>query len=341
MAFKVSNETKVGALTAITITLFILGFNFLKGKNPLKEAKFLYAKFESSEGLVPSNPVVIKGLTVGKVYATAPADEQMSAVLVTIKLTESISIPSNSIAQIRSNPLGTPSIEISRGDATTYLQPGDTIISHSTPGFFGSIFDKLGPTQKAMDKLLTSLDSVAAKLSKTLSPSTQANMQEVVANLANASGELTKTLASVNAMLDQQSGTIAKTAHNLEDLSTTLASNKDKITAIADNLNTTSKNFSQLDLQKTLDELHTTMQSLQTTLAKLNSTEGTAGAIINDKQLYNNMNSTINSLNLVLQDLRLHPKRYVNVSVFGKKDKSEPLMKPLIEDSVTLEQKKN
>lgn len=341
MAFKVSNETKVGALTAITITLFILGFNFLKGKNPLKKSKYLYAKFESSEGLVPSNPVIIKGLTVGKVFATAPADEYMSAVLVTIRLTEEVNVPVNSVAQIKSNPLGTPSIEIVRGDAKTYLQPGDTLLSLSTPGFFGSIFDKLGPTQKAMDKLLTSLDSVAGKISKTITPAAQANIQEVVANLAKATAELNVTIASVNALLDEQTGSITKTANHLEAVSSTMADNKDKITTITDNLSKTSQKLSELDLQKALDELSATMQSLQATLAKLNSTDGTMGALLNDKKLYNNLNSTINSTNLLMQDLRLNPKRYVNVSVFGKKNKTEPLMKPLQEDSVTMEQKKN
>lgn len=341
MAFKVSNETKVGALTAITITLFILGFNFLKGKNPLKKAKYLYAKFESSEGLVPSNPVVIKGLTIGKVYATSPADESMSAVLVTIRMTEEVNVPVNSVAQIKSNPLGTPSIEIVRGDAKTFLQPGDTLLSVSTPGFFGSIFDKLGPTQKAMDKLLTSLDSVAGKISKTITPAAQANVQEVLSNLAKATAELNTTIKSVNALMDEQNGAITKTAKNLETVSTTLADNKDKITTITDNLAKTSQKLAELDLQKTLDELAATMQSLQATLAKLNSSDGTMGALLNDKKLYDNLNSTVNSMNILLQDLRLNPKRYVNVSVFGKKNKTEPLMKPLAEDSVTQEQKKN
>jgi phospholipid/cholesterol/gamma-HCH transport system substrate-binding protein len=245
------------------------------------------------------------------------------------------------VAQIKGNPLGTPSIEIVRGDAKTYLQPGDTLLSLSAPGFFGSIFDKLGPTQKAMDKLLSSLDSVAGKIGKTITPAAQANVQEVLANLAKASAQLNTTIASLNLLLDEQNGAISKTAKNLEAVSSTLADNKDKITTITDNLSKTSQKLADLDLQKTLDELAATMHSLQATLAKLNNTDGTVGALLNDKKVYDNLNSTINSMNLLMQDLRLHPKRYVSVSVFGKKDKTEPLMKPLAEDSATKEQKKN
>jgi phospholipid/cholesterol/gamma-HCH transport system substrate-binding protein len=338
MAFKVSNETKVGALTAVTITLFILGFNFLSGKNPLKRTNYLLARFEASEGLLPSNPVYMKGFQIGRVYEIVAGDDELNSVLVTIALTENIKIPVNSIAQIKSNPLGTPAVEIVKGDARTFLQKGDTLKTMSTPGFFGSIFDKLGPTQKALDNLLTSLDAVADKLNATLTPGLQGNIQDVVANLAKASGELTTALKAVNAMLGKESGSLAKTASNLEAVTANLANNKDNINAIASNLAVTTKKLNELDLQKVMNELDGTLQSIKTTVAQLNSREGTMGALLHERKLYDNLNSSVNSLNLLLQDLRLHPKRYVNVSVFGKKDKSQPLMKPMREDSVTQEQ---
>jgi phospholipid/cholesterol/gamma-HCH transport system substrate-binding protein len=341
MAFKISNETKVGALTVITVTLFILGFNFLKGKNPLKRAQYYYARFDAIEGLVPSNPVIMNGLAIGNVYATEPGDEELNSVLVTIRLTQPIKIPKNSIASIKGNPLGTPAIEIVKGDAKTFLQTGDTIPSASTPGFFGSIFDKLGPTQKALDKLLTSLDSVAGKVNRTITSREQENIRNAIANLSKVSEQLTLTIASVNGMLDAQNGTLSKSAHNLEQVTGTLAANKDKITTIADNLSATSQKLRDLDLAKAIEELTSTLEYTKETLNKVNSKDGTVGMLLNDKKLYDNINYTINSLNLLMQDLRLHPKRYVNVSVFGKKDKTEPLMKPMATDSATMEQRKN
>ena len=116
---------------------------------------------------------------------------------------------------------------------------------------------------------------------------------------------------------------------------------KTKLPAITQNLETTTKNLSQLDLDKTLKTVNETLASLKSTIAKANSNDGTIGMLLNDKKMYNNLTSTVNSLNLLLQDLRLSPKRYVNVSVFGKKNKSEPLMKPMAEDSITQEQRKN
>ncbi len=341
MALKVSNETKVGALTAITITLFILGFNFLKGKSFLKRNDYYYARFQSIEGLLPSNPVVINGLTVGNVYTTTPGDEELNTVLVTIRLTEKIKVPKNSVAQIKSNPLGTPAIEITKGDSKTYLEPGDTLISVSSSGFFGSIFDKLGPTQRSIDRVLNSIDSIASKVNKTITPGVQADVQQTMVHLHEVSEKLGVTVDALNTLLNDENGSLAKTLRNLESVSSTLAANKEKISTITDNVAVATQKFRELDLQKVIDELQGTIAALKATLEKLNTTDNSMGALLNDKKMYNNLNSTLNSTNILLQDIRLHPKRYVHVSMFGKKDKSEPLMKPLAEDSVSLEQHKN
>jgi phospholipid/cholesterol/gamma-HCH transport system substrate-binding protein len=340
MPFKISNETKIGALTAITITLFILGFNFLKGKSPLKKARYVYARFHSIEGLVASNSVIMNGLTVGNVYATSPGDEELNSVVVTIRLTEAIKIPINSIAQIKSNPLGAPAIEIVKGDARTFVSPGDTLATIETPGLFGSIFDKLAPTQKALDKLLISLDSIAAKVNTTLTPGVQDDLKVAMQNLRSVSGELNGTMAGVNKLVSAN-GSLAKTLDNANDFSASLVDNKQKIGNIASNLEAGSAKLAELDLKATVDQLNLSVASLKATLEKLNDPGNTAGALLNDRRMYDNLNSSINSLNLLLQDLRLHPKRYVQVSVFGKKDKSEPLMKPMAEDSATREQFKN
>jgi phospholipid/cholesterol/gamma-HCH transport system substrate-binding protein len=104
-------------------------------------------------------------------------------------------------------------------------------------------------------------------------------------------------------------------------------------------LEATTEHLSKIDFDKTMANLDQAINSLDNILAKANDPSGSIGALLNDKKLYNNLNSTVNSLNILMQDIRLNPKRYVNISVFGGKSKSEPLMRPLAEDSITLEQK--
>jgi phospholipid/cholesterol/gamma-HCH transport system substrate-binding protein len=340
MAFQVSNETKVGVLTTLSITLLILGFNFLKGNNPMKKSQYLYAKFPAIEGLVEANPVICNGLVIGNVYKTEPADELMSAILVTIRITENVKIPTDSRAVIKGNLLGTPAVEINKGVATTYLNKGDTIFTIPASGFMSEVLDQLGPTQQKLNNALGGLDTLLNNANNVLDAQSQQNLRQTIAQLSLITGNLAKTTASLNTLMAQQNNAITSAIANLEATSKQVKDGTAALPDIMQNMDKFSKNLSESDIKKLMNDLNGTIASLNTTLAKLNQKDNSIGALMNDKKLYDNLASTTNSLNLLLQDLRLHPKRYVNVSVFGKKDKSDPLMKPMAEDSVTQEQKK-
>ena len=341
MAFNVSNETKVGALTAIAITLLILGFSFLKGNNPMKSSQYIYAKFNSIEGLVVANPVICNGLVIGSVYKTEPADEFLNNILVTIRLTEKLQLPIDSRATIKGNLLSTPAVEIIKGTSKKFLQKGDTIATELASGFMSEVLGQLGPTQAKLNVALSDLDTLLTGVNNTLDAHTQFNLRKTIASLADISANLVQTTKALSEMIARHDNAINNTMANLELTSGNLNEGTKNLPAISQNLEKVSQQLSDADIQKMIAGLDATVHSLQTTLEKLNSNTGTAGALMNDRKLYENLTSTTNSLNLLLQDLRLHPKRYVNVSVFGKKDKSQPLMKPMAEDSLTQEQYKN
>ena len=342
MAFKISNETKVGALTAIAITLLILGFNFLKGKTVFKSGHYLNAKFATIDGLLPAHPVQMNGYTIGSVYTTTPTNKELDSIIVTIKLNADLNIPANSVATIKGNPLGTPSMVIVKGDANFFLKNDDTIRTIPPGGFLAGLTDKVDPTLAKINIALGTIDTVMRNFNSILDPTAKGNLQQVLANFNTASANLVQTTASLNGLLNAQTGSISKTMHNLQDFSQTLSDSKERISGTLQNLETTTANLSKMDLDKTVQQLNATIAQLQTAIKKLDNTDNTVGALLNDKKLYNNLTSTVNSLNLLMQDLRLNPKRYVNISVFGgKKGKGDPLMKPLAEDSLTQEQFKN
>ncbi len=338
MAFQVSNETKVGALTAISITILILGFNFLKGNNPMKKSQYLFAKFSTVEGLVVANPVICNGLVIGNVYKTEPADELMSSILVTIRITEDVKIPTDSRAIIKGNLLGTPAVEISKGKATTYFNKGDTIPTTPASGFMSEVLDQLGPTQQKLNSALGSIDTLLSHTSQMLDARTQSNIQQSIAQLTLITANLAEATAALNKLLKDQNSAISNSIANLEATTKQVKDGTQPLPDIMQNMEKVSANLTEADIKKMVAELNQTIASLNTTLGKLNQKDNSIGALMNDKKLYDNLTSTSNSLNLLLQDFRLHPKRYVNVSVFGKKDKSAPLMKPMAEDSVTQEQ---
>lgn len=156
---KITNETKVGALTALAITLLILGFNFLKGKSIFKTGNFIYAKVKQAKGLMISNPVLINGLQVGGVYELEEANKNLDNIIIAIKMSKEVNIPVNSVASITGNPLGTPTIEISLGDKKNYLKNQDTILTADSAGSVGSVTAKLTPVVDQVKITAQTLDS--------------------------------------------------------------------------------------------------------------------------------------------------------------------------------------
>lgn len=326
---KISNETKVGALTAIAITMMILGFNFLKGKTLFKTGNYLHAKYENTKGIMVSNPVYINGFQVGAVDDIENLDENLSSIVVTIKLKSSYHIPVNSVATIKENPLGPASITIALGDSKEYLHVGDTLVTGNADGLMGSLMKQLGPVGDQLKTTVQSLDSVLKNINTIFDPTTKNNLQQVIANINKTTASLAVSSVSLQAMLNQQTGTIAQSMSHVASFTKNLADNNDKVTRMLGNVEKTTDNLAKADLAGTIDKLRTTVASLNTVLQKMNSTEGSMGKLMNDKALYDNLTNTVRSANILLDDLRVHPKRYINVSVFGRKDKSIPLTAPL------------
>lgn len=326
---KISNETKVGALTTVAITLLILGFNFLKGKSLFKTGNFIYAKFKQTKGIMVSNPVFINGLQVGSVYELEEANKNVDTIIVAIKLNKELNIAVNSVASIKENPLGAPSIDISLGNNRAYLKNHDTIPTVDMPGMLGEITTKLTPVVEQVKVTVQTLDSVLRNVNSVFDPSTKNNMQEVVANANRLTASLMTSAASMQILLNDQKGTLAKSMDNVNMFTNNLANNNEKITSTLTNLQTTTANLSQADIKGTIASLQTSVEKLNAAVSKMDSNEGSIGKLLNDTQLYDNLAKTTHSLNILMDDIRVNPKRYVSISVFGGKAKGEYLTKPL------------
>ncbi len=337
---KISNETKVGALTAIAITLLIIGYNYLKGNNLLSShGEKIYAVFDSVGSLEISNPVFIKGLQVGTVYDKQPSDMNIEKVVVTIKLSKEVNIPDNSTAVISSNPLGTSSIDVYFGNSKNYINNGDTLNTKATESLLTMIKGTLDPTLSRLNNALASIDTTVKRVGNVFNPVTRQNLQDLIANLKSTSDELVGVSQSLKLMTDVQSGTLSKSLKNVENVTDSISSRSGAIAKSLDNLQTTTDKLAKSDIDKTITQLKAATEKLSTILEKIDKGEGSLGLLVNDKKLYNELTSAVYNYKMLAQDLKVHPRRYVSFSVFGKKDKGGYLTSPL-PDSMQNDQKK-
>lgn len=319
---KVSNETKIGALTAIAITLLILGFNFLKGKNLIEKKATLYIAFTKVNGLNMADVIKVNGLKIGGVEDMQETDANLSGIVVAFHLTRAINIPDDTYAQVVTNPLGNAYIELILGKSKTFLKDGDTLKSMETKGLVENIQDQLAPTIENLNKTLTALEETVKKVGNVFDEEAKQNIGKTLKELASSTDQL-------NNMLAPGKGSIAKSMDNVASISGNIKNNNDSITRIIGNLTKVSRELSGAEIGSTVQSLETAVTSLNQILNGINEGQGTLGKLTKDDALYKNLTSTSNSLNILLQDLRLHPKRYVQVSVFGKKDKTGPLMEAI------------
>ena len=324
---KISNETKVGVLTIISLTILILGFNFLKGKDVLKKRKKIYAVFKDLGSLAKSNEVRINGYVIGSVYEIKAKDMDLTGLVATINLTESVNIPKDSKAMISTPLVGGSYIVIQKGVSTEYLKPGDTLSTFVDVGILDDVKAQLTPTLTKVRGTLDTLNLLLNNVNGLFSPDAKSNIQTTLANLNRASSAL-------NGLIDNQSSALSKTLSNAEEITRTIKANSEDITATVKNARLTSEKFAALSLQPTIDSFNVVISTLKSMANKLNSTNGTLGALMNDRALYNRIHDAILSAEILIDDLRTHPKRYVNISVFGRKDKDGALTSPLPKDTI-------
>lgn len=330
---KLNNETKIGMLAVAGVVVLVLGFYFLRGKNLFKKEQFIYAVYEDIQGLSQSNPVVINGLQVGTV-AKLNGGKDVKRIVVSVNLTQDINVPNNSLAVINPNLLGSTSLEIKLGNSNVYLKPGDTLLTTLSGGAFDEALKMINPVLYEVRNATKSLDSVLHIIGSVFDPATKSNIRGILEHLNSTTASFAYTAVSLQSLMNPQNGALAKSLDNVNSFTNNLSANNDMLNGIMANANKASANFASIDLKKTLTTLDSTVNQFKAGVEKINSKDGSLGLLLNDTKMYDNLTSTSNKINILLDDIRVHPKRYISISVFGKKDKGNYITAPLIDDTL-------
>jgi phospholipid/cholesterol/gamma-HCH transport system substrate-binding protein len=225
-------------------------------------------------------------------------------------LEQRLQIPLKSkVTATQSNPIvSTKDLEIEFYDTNVYYKPGDTLIAAHDPGIMGF----LEPLQTQFDQTIAKLNATLAALENTFDLETQANIRKSVASLEQSLLSLRKMLAD--------NGDISKSIKNIESVTSNIKGNNSKINESVEHFKNISADLDSADLAKTIARLDSTLTVTYAVIDKINSGQGSAGKLINDKELYENLTKATAGLDSLLADMKEHPKRYVHFSVFGKKN---------------------
>jgi phospholipid/cholesterol/gamma-HCH transport system substrate-binding protein len=311
---KMSNEVKVGATALLTILVFVWLFNFLKGKDFLKSTAVYYTIYDKVGGLAESSPVEINGYKVGVVRSLDFIDATSGKLLVVFSVKKNFKLPKNTIAEIVPvSLLGGMKVQFVYGKGPGTYKEGDTIPGRLAESLIDKIDTEILPVKEKLSNLITVLDSVIASVDEIMDPEFKREFKETVAHLNN-------TTASLDKVLGSKEKELAAIVDNINKFTSMLADNSGKMNKTFTNLETISDSLKASDISAAVSNLKASLEKASKLMENLNQGKGSAGQFLTNDTLYSNLSGSLESLNLLLKDMKANPKRYVHFSIFGKKN---------------------
>lgn len=305
MKFKHSKEFSIGLSVIIALVVVYFGIEYLKGNNIFKPANYYTATYTNVSGLQQSAPVTINGYKVGLVSEIEYEYDNPGHVKVEMSLDKELRLPQGTKAVIVSDMLGTASIELHMATNKNYHNVGDILIGEQSAGLMGSVTDDILPAVSAIipkvDSLLTSLNAIA---SNPAIPNSFSSLESTMDNLKSSSLQLTKVMNTMPSI----AGDATQVMGNVKEMTQSL-------NIIAGDLTTVSGQIKEMPLQATMDNIYQTSQTLKELMQQLNNPNSSIGMLLNDRQLYNNLNNASASLDSLLIDVKKNPKRYISIKL--------------------------
>lgn len=310
---KLSREIKTAILVIASILLFIWGYSFLKGRDLFTNYKNLYVEYVNVEGLTVSSPVTINGLVVGKVNSIV-INNETGKIKVEMQINSDFPIKKTSVAEIYApSPIGGKQIAIIPTKEGQDAVDGDFLISSSKLGLTDELAKQIEPLKDKITKLLDNANVMLENVNQVLDAKSKENLRNSLANLNETLAQFKGASKEVNEMLAQNKSKISGTMSNVEKASA--------------NFSKVSDSLAKANIGQTVKNLEKTLANVDKMMGDMQAGKGTMGKLMKDDAMYNNFTKTSKELELLLQDLRLNPTRYVNVSLFGKKNK--PYVAPI------------
>lgn len=312
---KLSNETKIGALTAVAITILLLGYSYLRGNDVFSGSNRFYAIYQSVDGLAVSKPVLVNGFQIGRVSKMELRDNGHT--VVEFKIDDQYKVPTNTMARLVSTDLlGGKAIVFELGNSQELAQDKDTLRADVA----GSLAESLQPIQKKAENLMIKLDSSLASINRIMNPNFERNVDRSFESIANSLQTLEGTTKKIDNIVASQTGHINGILTNAEAVSLNLKNTTNGLTGVTANFQRFSGDLANSNIKQTLDNANKAVANLEQVISNVNSNKGTLGLLMRDDSLYRNLQYASENLDALFIDIKANPKRYVHFSLFGRKN---------------------
>lgn len=312
-----TKEIKAGAIALLAIIGFVMLFQFMKGKSLFTTDNIFFAKYDNVEGLEPSSRVSINGLKVGQVDKITPITDKSGKIhfVVQMSVDDNFEFAKTSTVEIFEPGLMANKemrINLAYGGATA--KDGDTLKGAYQLSMMNNISSQVGPVKDQLQDVLKKVDSLMVHANAITDARNQAEVRALLANLNRTVASFETTSRQTNALLSNNDPRVQKMLENANLATISARTAIDKYGKVAENVDTQK-------LNNTIDKLSITADKLNYVIAGIQNGEGSLGKLTKDEQLYQNLNKTAENLNVLVEDMKANPKRYLNFSVFGKNNK--------------------
>lgn len=308
------SKLKVGIFCIAAVVIFYLGACFFKGVSAFGKKTYYYAVFENTGGLQESNAVMLNGYKIGQVTKVSLLSDNPVRLCAELMITEPVNIPKDSKVQVAPKDLlGGTVVNILFGNDTHMLQAKDTMATYVVP----QMTDGIDGLKAQLASILTSVDTIALSLKDVMSP--EGGAQDLKGTLAN----LEATTANLNSILGNNKDKVGKLVTNLEKFSNNLQEAGPQLETIVNNFDKISDSLAKANITQLINEAQQAVGDVQLIVEKVQKGDGTLGQLVTNDTLYTNLENSLHSLDELLKDLKANPKKYINVTVFGKKEKKE------------------
>ena len=288
-----SKELLIGIFVCLILIVSYWGVNFLKGENLFSDKRFFYAVYDNVNGLTISRPVTVNGFKVGQVSSIKFNTQNKANLIVQISIEEDFEFSKQSILEIYdSDIMGSKSLQLKIINGDDLADSGDTLIGAIATGLTSEMSEQFGSVKVGLDQLIISFDKVLKE----------------VKDLSN----------TANRILLENENKLSTSLHNVESISSVIDLQAKNINNTIDNLSQFSSSLNEIDITSLSSTISIISKDIELLLNKINNGKGSASKLLNEDSLYLEISNTIKNLDLLINDIKENPKKYINVSIWGK-----------------------